>query len=309
MGYGSWSARDYATLASTSTAASSARSHREVFKSNSLHSDLDPKKFGPLGRESRDSAANPQSTPIILALDVTGSMGDVARQIAATGLSALITAIFDKKPVTDPHIAFAGVGDVVWDQAPFQMSQFETDATMIQHLEKLYLEGRGGGNQFESYNLPWYAAHFKTTTDARSAGRKGFIFTFGDELPPDSLTADQLENVFGPGQYSDVSNAQLLEALADDWHVYHLIIEQGNGVRCLGEDRVKETWQRLMGQNAIPVSDYTKLGEIIVSIMQIASGEDAKTVAAEWGGSTAVVVGHATQGLTVKRPAQMELLE
>ena len=51
----------------------------QVYKQRAIAQELDPKRISL--RESRDSADNPLSTPIIVALDVTGSMGYLAEQI------------------------------------------------------------------------------------------------------------------------------------------------------------------------------------------------------------------------------------
>src|ERR1700750_3317689 len=76
----------------------------QVYTSQSLPKELDPN--GVKVRESRDSADNPKSTPITVALDVTGSMGQLADVIARKGLGTLFQGILDRKPVTDPHLMF-----------------------------------------------------------------------------------------------------------------------------------------------------------------------------------------------------------
>lgn len=71
MGHGSWTARAYSTYASTTGYTD--KSVHEVFSSRAVNKALNP--FGVTVRESRDSAEHPNSIPIILGLDVTGSMG------------------------------------------------------------------------------------------------------------------------------------------------------------------------------------------------------------------------------------------
>lgn len=66
-----------------------------IYTSTGLHKDLNPK--GITFRESRDSVDNPNSTPIIVALDVTGSMGILADVIAKEGLGILFEGILDRK--------------------------------------------------------------------------------------------------------------------------------------------------------------------------------------------------------------------
>lgn len=61
-------------------------------------------------RESRDSEANPNSFPILIGLDVTGSMGMIAEQMSKDSLCKLVNYILQHKPVEDPHILFMGIG-------------------------------------------------------------------------------------------------------------------------------------------------------------------------------------------------------
>ena len=65
-------------------------------------------------RESCDSVDNPNSTPIAIFLDVTGSMGSVLTGCAKS-LGLLMEEIYSRKPVSDPHIMYGGIGDVNYD--------------------------------------------------------------------------------------------------------------------------------------------------------------------------------------------------
>ena len=105
MGSGTFDAKTYRTF----TDSVKHKSTDEIY-SKHLNDNLNPK--GVMFRESRDSADNPQSTPVIVALDVTGSMGMIADVIAREGLGTLFTSILDRKPITNPHLMFMGVGDV-----------------------------------------------------------------------------------------------------------------------------------------------------------------------------------------------------
>jgi hypothetical protein len=294
MGYRTYDDTDYTTLRTASAAFTAAPSVKHIYTSHNLHTDLDPKKIQI--RESRNSPVNPKSTPIILALDVTGSMGESARRIATDGMLTLITEIFKRKPVSDPHIMFMGIGDATMhDQAPLQASQFEADIKMLDEMKKLWLEFGGGGNRFESYNLPWHFAAFHTSCDAfEKDNRKGFLFTFGDEGAPHDLTEKDLRYVYGDTQETCATNRQLLDILSSRYHVFHLRIK--TPTYTLSQD---QEWRDLLGQNSIVLDSENSLGEIIISTMQLINGDSLDKVAASWGGSTAVTVTKALSGMAL----------
>lgn len=300
---GSSSAADYNFTSPVYTARTAtyaaAPTATAAFKARELDPYLDPSKFQL--RESRNSIANPKSTPVILGLDVTGSMGMIAKEIAAGGMGTIIKEIVARKPVSDPHLMFMGIGDApALDRAPLQASQFETGEELFLQLDKLWVEGKGGGNNFESYNLPWHFAAYHTSADAfEKDGRMGFLFTFGDETAPPDLTAADLARVYGREQEPLATNRQLLDKLKTMYHVFHLIIAQGSHCRYSGgAERVKATWEPLLGQNVSIVTDYTKLPEVVISIMQVVVGDlTADAVSKTWSAETSLVVANATRGV------------
>lgn len=291
MGSARWSPDDWAGYTTTTKG----KDRATVFASRHLSADLDPSKIAV--RESVDSPANPNSTPIIVALDVTGSMGEIPHQLIQGNLGTLMEELLARRPVADPHLMFMGVGDVVCDRAPLQATQFEADIRIAEQLRAIYLEGGGGGNACESYQLPWYFAATKTSIDSvAKRGKKGYLFTLGDEEPPAALTADQIKKVFGSKAGRDYTSEELLAMAERNYHVFHIIVEQGSHYRHSGE-AVRRKWTKLLGQRAIGLSDYTKLAEVIVATIQANEGVDHASVVGSWSGDTSLVVAHAIKGL------------
>lgn len=87
MGGGTFDPGAYRAYTSTTTG----KSTHEVFSSRGMAKELDPK--GVKIRESRDSADSPNSTPLIVGIDVTGSMGMIADALARKGLGTLFTGV------------------------------------------------------------------------------------------------------------------------------------------------------------------------------------------------------------------------
>lgn len=308
MGYNRWDSSDWDNY----SAKTKTQTTREIFNASAMKPNLDPKSIKM--RESRNSAKNPYATPIILALDVTGSMGIIADHLAREGLGKLVEGILDKKPVTDPHIMVMGVGDVYCDNAPLQVSQFEPDIKIAEQLKDIYLEHGGGNNDSESYTLPWYFAAKKTDIDCVKDGRKGILFTFGDEKCPEVLSAVALRAHLGEKTAKDLTAAELYKMVSEKYDVYHVVIEEGNGVRVMGSDAVHKSWEKVLPKDRIiSVKDYKKVPEILVSVMEVHGGKDPASVVAGFSGTTAAVIKDAIKNvkksdsvLTIMRPLRFK---
>lgn len=277
MGSGSFDASAYRAF-STSTRG---KSTDEIYSARAINKNLDPK--GVKLRESRDSADSPNSTPVIVAIDVTGSMGIIADVLAREGLGTLFNEILDRKPITDPHLMFMAVGDANCDSAPLQVSQFEADNRIVEQLTQIFLEHGGGGNNFESYNLPWYFAARHTEHDSLAKrGKRGYLFTVGDEEAPANLTKDQIEKFIGDDLEREISSDEMLADAQRSYDVFHIIIEEGDYAR-RAMARVTGSWTKLLGQHVIRLADHKKLAETIVSTIEVVEGRDAKEATAKWG--------------------------
>lgn len=291
MGSGSFDPGAYRAFSSSTVG----KATDDIYTSRSINKNLDPK--GVTVRESRDSADNPNSTPLIVALDVTGSMGMLADVIAREGLGVLFTSILDRKPISDPHVMFMAVGDANYDTAPLQVSQFEADNRIVEQLTQIYLEHGGGGNSFESYNLPWYFAAFHTAHDSiEKRGKRGYLFTVGDEEAPRALTRDQIKKFIGDDVQEETAPAELLQLAQRYYDVFHIIIKEGSHARAHFQP-VLDSWQGLLGQRVIVLDDHKKLAETIVSAIEVAEGIDAGESAKRWGGKDALTVHAAVKNL------------
>ncbi len=292
MGYARWSHDDWDHYVRGNLR----KSINEIF-SHSLDPDLDPSRIS--YRESRDSEENPLSTPIIVAVDQTGSMGFLAESLIREGLGTLVESIYARVPVTDPHVMCMAFGDAWTDRAPLQVTQFEADIRIAEQLSKFYIEANGGGNGYESYNLPWYFAATRTRCDAWiKRQRKGFLFTVGDEPPPPELLASHVKTFMGGGLQRDISTRDLLNVVKQNWEVFHIITEEGMYCRSRPQ-QTKGTWFKLLGERAIGLSDHKRLPELIVSILHVVEGEDPEDVALSWTGKTADVLLQALKSLTM----------
>lgn len=297
MGGGRFDADSYATYSSSIAHTTTAR---EVFTRTKMATELDPK--GVAVRESRDSADNPQSTAAIFAIDQTGSMGMLAHTIIKNGLGVLFNELYDRKPITDPHLMFMAFGDVeTGEDDPLQVSQFEADNRIVDQLKLVHIVGAGGGNAGESYNLAWYFAGMHTSIDCfEKRGKKGYLFTVGDEPVLNGLTRASIERVCGEKPERDLSNEDLLQMAQRMYHVFHVIVEEGSHMRGYPK-QTEEGWRNLLGQNVLMLKDHTKLAEVCISAIEVTEGRDKAEVVASWkgkGSGTDLVVARAIGALT-----------
>ena len=292
MGSGTWSSAVYSSYAVNTGLTDKGgkvklHSAGEIYKSKQINQALNPK--GVKIRESRDSVEHPVSNAIIIALDVTGSMGMVAAAMANKGLPTLMEEIYKRKPVVDPQVMFMGVDDIEVG-GHLQVSQFESDIRIAEQLRDLWLENGGGGNDFESYALPWlFAAHTTSIDCFEKRGKKGYLFTIGDELPTPSLHKANVERVLGYCPQGSLKGPDLLKKAQKMYNVFHIIADEGSFARS-NKKEVHNAWTDLLDGNAIHCPDHTKIAEVIVSAIQVAEGTDPEVVASSWDKKTAEII-------------------
>lgn len=277
----------------------SKKSTDDIFTSNKtkkVDSDMDPTNLNV--RESRDSADHPHSLAIMIALDETGSMGDIPNIIAREKMGKLMGTLVDNG-VADAHVMFLGIGDHEMDRYPLQVGQFEAETTLLDKwLTSIYLEGGGGGNGAESYLLAYLVAGRHTSIDCfEKRGQKGFLFTIGDERSLKNVPADYLKDVLGYKEASDVSIDQLLQEAQRMYHVFHIHIEEGsyNSKTPSGKD-VIDFWKSKLGERILILDDYDKLCEVIATIVATVSGYDMEKVIGTFDKDTARLVKNTISG-------------
>lgn len=262
MGSGSYSSEDRTVRACASGFFTKPTS--EIFKARNINNAMNPN--GVIVREARDSKEHPNSLAIILALDVTGSMGSVPHHLVKDGLPNVMDGII-KNGIKDPQVLFMGIGDHECDRSPLQVGQFESsDELLDKWLTDLYLEGGGGGNCGESYLLAWYFASKHTSIDCfEKRKQKGFLFTIGDEPVLESIPKSALRGIMGNGQYGDMSALELLDKAREKYNVFHIHIkETGSGSR----QEVINGWKQILQDNLIVAERHQDVSEIITSLVK-----------------------------------------
>lgn len=224
-------------------------------------------------REARDSANHPCSRPIGVIFDVTGSMRLVPEVLQAK-LPDLFGLLQRKGYIEDPQIMFGAVGDAdkgsYWgaDKAPLQIGQFETSVAADEQLRSIFLEGGGGGQQTESYQLAAYFMARHVVTDAwEKRGEKGYLFIIGDEMNKKFVDPEQVAEHIGDTLEAPIPTEDIWAEVKKRWHVYFILPNQTS---YYDDPVIEKHWRKIVGQNFVKLDDPAGVSELIALIIGMA---------------------------------------
>ena len=231
-------------------------------------------------RECRDSEEHPTTIPIIIALDETGSMGYIPESFCREDMTKMMGKLYSKG-LSESQVLFMGIGDHTCDSMPLQVGQFEADDELMDKwLRDVWLEGRGGGNDGESYFLAWKYAAENTSIDAfEKRGKKGFLFTIGDEKNLKYISEEDQAYLYGDDTNKETTSSfEFYRRASEMYDIYHLHIKQtGSGRR----KEVIDEWRENLGDNLIEVEDYKEIPNIIADIVAKGSTDTTSLTTSE----------------------------
>jgi hypothetical protein len=274
MGSSRWSDEYYAAReADRKATGKSAFAYHDAVSSlpasaRKVHGNMDPAKARM--RESRDSDAHPLSKAIAVIFDVTGSMGSIPVTLQKK-LGELMNLLILKGYVEHPQILFGAVGDATCDGVPLQVGQFESGIEMDDDLARLYLEGGGGGQKTESYELAAYFMARHTAMDClEKRGEKGYLFLIGDEMYYPQVKRREVEAVIGDRLEADIPTPALFAELGKKFEVFHILPTSASHG---GDPEVRKAWQALVGQNVLTLDDPAAVCETIALAIGLNEGK------------------------------------
>lgn len=231
-----------------------------------VHPEMNP--FGKT-RESRDSQAHPDSVAMGVLFDVTGSMGSIPR-LLQTKLGALMRLLVQRGCLAHPQILFGAIGDAYSDHVPLQIGQFESGLEMDDDLGKIFIEGAGGGQVHESYELGLYFMARHTAIDCFDRrGHKGYLFTIGDEKPYPQLNRAQVAAIIGDHLEVDLPIEQVITELHARYEHFHIMpTETAHG----RDPAVQARWRELLGERLLLLEDASAVCETIALTVGLCEG-------------------------------------
>lgn len=270
MGHSNWSDAAYQARQShrhaTNQSAFTYDQHVNATGVVQVHDQMNP--HGKI-RESRDSDLHPSSVAIGVVFDVTGSMGSVPR-VLQTKLGALMRLLIQRGYVTDPQVLFGAVGDAYCDKVPLQIGQFESGLEMDDDLGKIYLEGGGGGQVHETYELAMYFFARHTAIDCYELrGHKGYLFTIGDEKPYAAVRRQHVHDLIGDTLPRDIPTAQIVAEVQQRYEYFHIIPTNTSHGK---SQEVQAEWRKLLGERVLMLEDEAAVCETIALAIGLCEG-------------------------------------
>ena len=230
--------------------------------------------YGVSVRESRDNNEHPNSTPIVVLFDVTGSMGRVPITVQKR-LGDLLGLLTRGGYIDDPQIMVGAIGDDQFDCVPMQIGQFESDNRIDEQLRDIYLEGGGGGDKREGYALAAYFLATRVATDAFDRrGKKGYVFFIGDEMNKPVLFADSVRRFIGDDIGEDRDVASIYRELDRRFTVYYVL---PNLTSYYHDPEIEDHWRSIVGERFLKLDDPDGVADLIA--LTIGVMEDSITVA------------------------------
>ena len=195
---------------SSSTTGYSVSASNNVGKQNSIHKSLDPKRW------IDENLVSESPSPIVFALDVTGSMGNWSK-IIYDKMPMFYGQIMMQKYLKEPSISFCAVGDYTCDRAPLQVTEFGQGKEIDQLISKMYLEGSGGGGYTESYEFP---AYFYLNQCDLNNSELPFWFITGDEAFYDTIDKQYIKKFLGKDEQTNVCAKTVWKELMKKFNVF-----------------------------------------------------------------------------------------
>jgi hypothetical protein len=219
-----------------------------------------------------DEITTNSTAPLVIVTDHTGSMGDWT----ATVFSKLPYLDLEGKEYLgdDMEISFAAVGDVFADQYPLQVQPFASGTALAENLKKLVIEGNGGGQHFESYDIA--AAYYARNCHMPNAVKPVLVF-IGDEGLYETVDQEHATTWARTLCEGRMHISQIMKELKQKFSVYVVLKPYGSGYKDNKkselDQRIEKQWIDLLGEDHVCyLADPTRVVDSIFGILAKETG-------------------------------------
>jgi hypothetical protein len=206
-------------------------------------------------------------SPLIIVCDVTGSMGEWPK------------TIFSKLPYLElegqeylgkeMEICFAAVGDAYSDKYPVQARPFTKGIDLKERLKELVIEGNGGGQMSETYEL---AALYLARNVSMPKAITPICIFIGDEMPYDFVNLDHAKNfAYTTLQTKRMSTEAVFAELQEHFSVYLIRKPYGESTRnavSADDSRIYARWAKILdSERIVDLPDPGRVVDVIFGIL------------------------------------------
>lgn len=229
-----------------------------------------------LSRDRVDPALSPRNrritcknkSPVVFAFDVTGSMGSLPK-IIYDKMPMIAGQVVEQKYLDDPAVSVAAIGDILSDAAPIQIGDFSLVRNLDEWLGRIWLEGNGGGQGKESYELTLF--FYARNCDMPNAETPFLIIT-GDEGFRETLVAADLKDRLG-GNHESTNSQTIFNELKEKFKGNVFLIHRRYTSGAGEDSEIVRQWEKALGKdNVIKLGSDLAIGDTIVGVFAIVTG-------------------------------------
>ncbi len=226
--------------------------------------EVDPRLL-PMGRRLVCNARS----PIAYDFDITGSMGNKPK-IIVDKMPLIAGQVVIGKYLDDPMMSIGAIGDAPkGDKGPIQIADFDELRKLDAWFSRVWVEGGGGGNGIESYELAAYQRAFYC--DIPDAVTPFYLIT-GDEGVDDSVSGTLLREFFG-GECQTTSTQEIYDVLKKKFkgNVFRINFPYGGGIS--NTKYILQTWRELLGgDHVLEMRSDLAIGDVTLGIFALIGG-------------------------------------
>jgi len=238
------------------TASSSGRFSSGGTSSSAAHAAMG-RSNQPKSTQANRLIESKAESPVVVNLDVTGSNIEFAR-IVYDKAPMLYGQIEQQGYLKDFEICFSATGDANSDDYPLQVCDFNTGIKLDDELKKLCLEGGGGGQRKETYELTAY------------------YFSIIDEAPYKTVDNDFIKNYIGDSVTEDVDTKQAFRDLFRNFKGNVFIFQNDYNGSKSETELIADEWKSLIGKNyashLIHIKEEKSIIDLILGTIAMTSG-------------------------------------
>lgn len=214
------------------------------------------------------------ASPLVIVTDHTGSMGNWT------------ATIFSKLPYLDlegkeylgdnMEVCFAAIGDINSDDYAFQVRPFTSGKDLDAELKKLVIEGKGGSNYVESYDV---AAAYFAHNCKMPKGINPILIFIGDEGLYANLNVEDAEKWASLKVQKRLELHEIFAELKKKFSVYLIRKPYGSGYVNGGDtlsprdQAIEKQWNELLGaDHVVMLSDAGRVVDVIFGILAKETG-------------------------------------